>query len=249
MISLNSCTLVFLQAFDRESSDRDMVGRPVLALEIGTLFADFAEFLVLVPVFKGDGRSVLGSLYSSHARIKEEMLEESDIATTGIKVGTNEEELVFWIFRDVPSDITIVVTGGTFALHEVRLFFSRCDNVDLEPLVCRVRGNPHVLIRMYGLMCCRQCFRSNTKELVSWSTDPSLNLTMRGRKQFNVLLVRWQQFLPSGTYFYFTKDMLDHASTCMLCIEGEAGVGIRMLGKERTNLSASHFRISELCTI
>ncbi|KAG5566803.1 hypothetical protein RHGRI_002371 [Rhododendron griersonianum] len=53
------------------------------------------------------------------------------------------------IFRDVPSDITIEVTGGTFALHKI-----------------------------------------------------------------------------SGTYFYFTKDMLDHASACMLCIEGETGMGV-----------------------
>ncbi|KAG5560535.1 hypothetical protein RHGRI_003753 [Rhododendron griersonianum] len=66
-----------------------MVDHPVLALEIGTLFADFAEFLVLselffvthngdtvapaVPVFKGDARSILGSLHSGHARIKEEL--------------------------------------------------------------------------------------------------------------------------------------------------------------------------------
>ncbi|GMQ01091.1 hypothetical protein CsSME_00047864 [Camellia sinensis var. sinensis] len=30
---------------------------------------------------------------------------------------------------------------------------------------CRVCGNPHGLIRKYGLMCCRQCFRSNAKEI------------------------------------------------------------------------------------
>jgi len=29
----------------------------------------------------------------------------------------------------------------------------------------RVCGNPHGLIRKYGLMCCRQCFRSNAKEI------------------------------------------------------------------------------------
>lgn len=34
------------------------------------------------------------------------------------------------------------------------------------PLFCsRVCGNPHGLIRKYGLMCCRQCFRSNAKEI------------------------------------------------------------------------------------
>ncbi|XP_065044332.1 small ribosomal subunit protein uS14-like [Musa acuminata AAA Group] len=31
--------------------------------------------------------------------------------------------------------------------------------------VCRVCGNPHGLIRKYGLMCCRQCFRSNAKAI------------------------------------------------------------------------------------
>ncbi|XP_039058610.1 40S ribosomal protein S29-like isoform X1 [Hibiscus syriacus] len=30
---------------------------------------------------------------------------------------------------------------------------------------CRVCGNPHAIIRKYGLMCCRQCFRSNAKEI------------------------------------------------------------------------------------
>ncbi|CAO1943992.1 unnamed protein product, partial [Urochloa humidicola] len=31
--------------------------------------------------------------------------------------------------------------------------------------VCRVCTNPHGLIRKYGLMCCRQCFRSNAKDI------------------------------------------------------------------------------------
>ncbi|CAD6214781.1 unnamed protein product [Miscanthus lutarioriparius] len=31
--------------------------------------------------------------------------------------------------------------------------------------VCRVCANPHGLIRKYGLMCCRQCFRSNAKDI------------------------------------------------------------------------------------
>ncbi|KAH0459024.1 hypothetical protein IEQ34_011838 [Dendrobium chrysotoxum] len=30
---------------------------------------------------------------------------------------------------------------------------------------CRVCGNSHGLIRKYGLMCCRQCFRNNAKEI------------------------------------------------------------------------------------
>ncbi|KAI3831757.1 hypothetical protein MKX03_002529 [Papaver bracteatum] len=32
-------------------------------------------------------------------------------------------------------------------------------------LCCRVCGNPHAIIRKYGLTCCRQCFRSNAKEI------------------------------------------------------------------------------------
>ncbi|KAI3521352.1 hypothetical protein L1887_10815 [Cichorium endivia] len=31
--------------------------------------------------------------------------------------------------------------------------------------LCRVCGNSHGLIRKYGLMCCRQCFHSNAKEI------------------------------------------------------------------------------------
>ncbi|CAF1708453.1 hypothetical protein HID58_055572 [Brassica napus] len=30
---------------------------------------------------------------------------------------------------------------------------------------CRVCGNSHGLIRKYGLNCCRQCFRSNAKDI------------------------------------------------------------------------------------
>lgn len=44
----------------------------------------------------------------------------------------------------------------------------------------RVCGNPHGLIRKYGLMCCRQCFRSNAKEIgfikVSVSAIPNFIL-------------------------------------------------------------------------
>ncbi|AQK78663.1 40S ribosomal protein S29 [Zea mays] len=32
-------------------------------------------------------------------------------------------------------------------------------------VVIRVCANPHGLIRKYGLMCCRQCFRSNAKDI------------------------------------------------------------------------------------
>ncbi|KAL0925998.1 hypothetical protein M5K25_004378 [Dendrobium thyrsiflorum] len=33
------------------------------------------------------------------------------------------------------------------------------------PTINRVCGNSHGLIRKYGLMCCRQCFRNNAKEI------------------------------------------------------------------------------------
>ncbi|KAK4752158.1 hypothetical protein SAY87_020956 [Trapa incisa] len=37
---------------------------------------------------------------------------------------------------------------------------------EISMLRCfRVCGNPHAIIRKYGLMCCRQCFRSNAKEI------------------------------------------------------------------------------------
>ncbi|CAL5377480.1 unnamed protein product [Camellia sinensis] len=39
---------------------------------------------------------------------------------------------------------------------------------------CRVCGNPHGLIRKYGLMCCRQCFRSNAKEIGFINTVKSI---------------------------------------------------------------------------
>ncbi|KAF7114632.1 hypothetical protein RHSIM_RhsimUnG0081600 [Rhododendron simsii] len=44
---------VFLQTLDHERSDRDMVGRPVFTLKIGTLFADFAGFLYSLFFFFG----------------------------------------------------------------------------------------------------------------------------------------------------------------------------------------------------
>ncbi|XP_042424571.1 40S ribosomal protein S29-like [Zingiber officinale] len=30
---------------------------------------------------------------------------------------------------------------------------------------CRVCGNSHAIIRKYGLMCCRQCFRTIAKAI------------------------------------------------------------------------------------
>lgn len=38
-------------------------------------------------------------------------------------------------------------------------------NISFDVFGSRVCGNPHGLIRKYGLMCCRQCFRSNAKDI------------------------------------------------------------------------------------
>jgi hypothetical protein len=42
--------------------------------------------------------------------------------------------------------------------------FGKCADV-LVRFCSRVCANPHGLIRKYGLMCCRQCFRSNAKDI------------------------------------------------------------------------------------
>ncbi|KAL3621796.1 hypothetical protein CASFOL_034456 [Castilleja foliolosa] len=51
----------------------------------------------------------------------------------------------------------------------------------------RVCGNPHAIIRKYGLMCCRQCFRSNAKEIGFIKGDPDMVSTVSGRKEINYL--------------------------------------------------------------
>ncbi|MBA0666754.1 hypothetical protein Goklo_003124 [Gossypium klotzschianum] len=43
--------------------------------------------------------------------------------------------------------------------------FFNCLEISNKLLFSRVCGNPHAIIRKYGLMCCRQCFRSNAKEI------------------------------------------------------------------------------------
>lgn len=65
-------------------------------------------------------------------------------------------------------------SGGLFVYTYSMLFncflilmrFADCDCCFMFFTCCsRVCGNPHGLIRKYGLMCCRQCFRSNAKEI------------------------------------------------------------------------------------
>ncbi|WOK93743.1 hypothetical protein Cni_G02443 [Canna indica] len=57
---------------------------------------------------------------------------------------------------------------------------------------CRVCGNPHAIIRKYGLMCCRQCFRSNAKEIgfIKWFLVSKIKLSSDNH-------VKTQNNLPS----------------------------------------------------
>ena len=65
--------------------------------------------------------------------------------------------------------------GRLFFPSEFYVYWLRCIELYLLYLVMdfdwnllvgsRVCGNPHGIIRKYGLMCCRQCFRSNAKEI------------------------------------------------------------------------------------
>lgn len=50
--------------------------------------------------------------------------------------------------------------GDSFAIHRISSVTSSLFNFR-----SRVCGNSHGLIRKYGLMCCRQCFRSNAKDI------------------------------------------------------------------------------------
>ncbi|KAL8209247.1 hypothetical protein R6Q57_008659, partial [Mikania cordata] len=47
------------------------------------------------------------------------------------------------------------------------------------PIESRVCGNSHGLIRKYGLMCCRQCFHSNAKEIgfIKWNVNLKVSLS------------------------------------------------------------------------
>ncbi|KOM36224.1 hypothetical protein LR48_Vigan02g237400 [Vigna angularis] len=63
---------------------------------------------------------------------------------------------------------------------------------------CRVCGNPHGLIRKYGLMCCRQCFRSNAKEIGFIKKKKNVKFGSSGRVVFQSLL----------THFSLTSEKL-----------------------------------------
>ncbi|KAI3931863.1 hypothetical protein MKW98_012273 [Papaver atlanticum] len=57
-------------------------------------------------------------------------------------------------------------------IHHKKMVMSLFDSVKLTGV--RVCGNPHAIIRKYGLMCCRQCFRSNAKEIGFIKPDQDL---------------------------------------------------------------------------
>ncbi|KAM0902144.1 hypothetical protein ACQ4PT_019488 [Festuca glaucescens] len=58
-----------------------------------------------------------------------------------------------------------VRTSAAAAMGHENVWNSHPKNYGPGSRVCRVCGNSHGLIRKYGLMCCRQCFRSNAKEI------------------------------------------------------------------------------------
>ncbi|KAL5988342.1 helicase, partial [Asimina triloba] len=87
--------------------------------------------------------------------------------------------LVIEIRHDVEGHLLKKLPSGRLNLPRNRELNS------LLLLFCRVRGNPHGLIRKYGLMCCRQCFRSNAKEIgfIKRSKMRRIDLQMRGTWQ------------------------------------------------------------------
>lgn len=74
---------------------------------------------------------------------------------------------VYLLLRIIlPINLLPIFFFGTF---DIKNLFIALDS--------RVCGNPHGLIRKYGLMCCRQCFRSNAKEIGFIKVDIISSLT------------------------------------------------------------------------
>ncbi|KAH0940764.1 hypothetical protein HID58_000401 [Brassica napus] len=67
---------------------------------------------------------------------------------------------------------------------------------------CRVCGNSHGLIRKYGLNCCRQCFRSNAKEIgfIKLNLESSASLS-RGKMSVTLLVADtvWSNIESTGS--------------------------------------------------
>ncbi|CAN7108548.1 unnamed protein product [Brassica rapa subsp. narinosa] len=67
---------------------------------------------------------------------------------------------------------------------------------------CRVCGNSHGLIRKYGLNCCRQCFRSNAKEIGFIKKTLNLQSSLSRGKMSVTLLVAdtvWSNIESTGS--------------------------------------------------
>lgn len=80
----------------------------------------------------------------------------------------------------------------------------------------RVCGNPHGLIRKYGIMCCRQCFRSNAKEIgfikVSFLSTRSTIFAFIGIStsgKMNCCLAFYQFYLRHFKLLLFHRSVYD----------------------------------------
>ncbi|RCV40670.1 hypothetical protein SETIT_9G073900v2 [Setaria italica] len=62
-------------------------------------------------------------------------------------------------------DFLLPAAAAAAAMGHSNVWNSHPKNYGPGSRVCRVCANPHGLIRKYGLMCCRQCFRSNAKDI------------------------------------------------------------------------------------
>lgn len=83
----------------------------------------------------------------------------------------------------------------------------------MDAMVCdcsRVCANPHGLIRKYGLMCCRQCFRSNAKDI---------GFIKVLAKSFRPLLPSLQHkpALGSGYLFHWLGNLWPTVYSVLLC--------------------------------
>ncbi|KAK1649898.1 hypothetical protein QYE76_067703 [Lolium multiflorum] len=67
----------------------------------------------------------------------------------------------------VPLPAVRAPEGGrtTVKRHRGGSLFFAGDETAASQVIRRVCVNSHGLIRKYGLMCCRQCFRSNAKDI------------------------------------------------------------------------------------
>ncbi|KAL0739389.1 hypothetical protein Bca4012_015599 [Brassica carinata] len=67
---------------------------------------------------------------------------------------------------------------------------------------CRVCGNSHGLIRKYGLNCCRQCFRSNAKEIGFIKMGSDQNPSRSDTSEIKSLIYRQIGTQRADSYFH-----------------------------------------------